>query len=282
MTKDGKKVKAKISLPYNVDINVFNSIIERLAKVGEKGINVRSLYKIINAPNRSIKSQSLSFSQFLGFVETNGNILLLSKLGSQYSYVGSEEKRRVFLATHLPQEYITILNWIKDDGGVMGINQIKNDIIKNWGTPPAERVFNGMINAFARICEYVGLIKYIRGGSASRCELTKLGYDVISITVPYEGTVELPEPQEQKMKPIDLDLFQSLIQTKVLLETSQSDIEKTAKEIIELKKRFPTEFDHYINIIEKILRKDINEKEKSIILLIIIEEILEIIKEKMS
>jgi hypothetical protein len=277
-----KDTKTKISLPYAVDIIVFNFIVDRLAKVGEKGMKIRELFKIINAPSKPLKSKALSFSQYLGFVITKGDLVLLSNLGSQYSYIGSEEEKKNFLAIHLPMSYITILNWIKDAGGVKGVNQIKNDIIKNWGTPPAKRVFNDMINTFARICEYVGLIKYTRGGSASRCELTKVGYDLLSISVPYEEIVELRSPVEEKIKGFNLDLFQSLIQTKVLLETSQSDIEKTAKEIIELKKRFPTEFDHYINIIEKILRKDINEKEKSIILLIIIEEILEIMKEKMS
>ena len=142
----------------------------------EHEINVGGLFKKINAKNKPVKSYSLSLCKFLGFVESEGVKVKLTKLG--FKYINTSQRKE--LAAHnLPDKYLTILGWVKTNNGTMSLDEIKTAIIDNWGTPPKERAFSSMLRIFANYCSYIGVLKYVKG-AAGRIELTQLGYNSLS------------------------------------------------------------------------------------------------------
>ena len=276
-------MKAKIvktDLPYAVDIDVMNQIMRELSRVGDRGERKIDLFKQINANNGPTKSHALRFCKFLGICKQEQNMIHLTPLGSN-AYLSNDAGKKLILAKNLPGRYLTLLKWLDVEGG-KSIYEIKQDISKNWNENPPDRLFGLMINTLARYFEYLGLVKYIKGGPASRLEITKLGHDIVSAPVKtekgsqqkYTETIK-SDPEERSVRDVLVELLYSVNPT----ARKPKDI---IHEITKLKHQLPLEQQSLADILEE--HSDKNEVIESIVKrmlgIIIIKKSTEIDKPK--
>lgn len=181
------KEKNKLDLPYDANFSIVESIVQDLDRVGSNGMNIGDLFKGIAIKSKPLKSQALKWCKFFKLISMNGRDTKLSSLGFQYAHAIKEQKNEI-LIKNIPDKYATILKWISDAEGSMRIKQIKDLFQSNWGFSPNKRLSDSMLNTFARSCEMIGLIKYIKG-PMPRCELTKKGFEVLSL--PSQSNIDI-------------------------------------------------------------------------------------------
>jgi len=183
-----KKTKPEdgFEMPYDVNFTIKESFIKDLDNVGSRGMDIGELFKRSAVKSKPLKSNSLKWCKFFKLVNVEGRHLSLSQLGTKYAHATKEEKQEI-ISNNLPKEYLTILKWISDNEGSMRAEQIKDLFASNWNYSPSKRLANSMINTFARTCDDAGLVKYVKG-QTPRIELTKKGYEILSLPERKENT----------------------------------------------------------------------------------------------
>jgi len=160
-----------------VRIDLFEKIMAELSRAGEKGINIEELYKSLGVIT-PVGSRSLGLCKFLGVVDSDGKKTWLTEIGFNFVYVSKEERKQV-IAQYLPKSYLIMLKWIYNAGGTMPISDIRVSVVKHLEIKVSRRLLESMVTSFANVCEYAGLVNYIKG-KGSRCELTDIGKEFIS------------------------------------------------------------------------------------------------------
>ncbi len=172
-----KNTKKEEQLPYDVRIDLFEKIMAELSRAGEKGINIEELYSSLGV-NTPVGSRSLGLCKFLDFVDSDGKKTWLTENGFNFAYAATETKKQV-IAQNFPKPYLIMLKWIYNAGGSMNISDIRISVVKHLKIKVSRRLLESMVTSFANICEYAGLINYIKG-KGSRCELVDNGKEFIS------------------------------------------------------------------------------------------------------
>lgn len=169
--------KAPLELPYDVSMNLFDSMINSLARSGSKGENIGDLYKTLNTIT-AIASKTTSLLRYLGLIETNGYKIALTTEGFVFANSPIEEKRNIVMKS-LPKNYKIMLSWLKSSkDGSMTTQEIKSSIIKMFNLGLSQRLLDGVVVSFCNFFSHLGIVDYTKG-KGSKCTITELGKSLL-------------------------------------------------------------------------------------------------------
>jgi len=150
-------------------------------------------------------------ADFLGLIITNGYNIEISEIGKLFLANKGEDNKKKFLANNLPKKYKMLLSWVNnaDDEGIMSINELKQAIIKNKLEEKKNTdIYDWMLNQFAKYGEYLGIINYVKGQN-SKCEITEIGKQILSINEKAESPIvneNLPQNKPKQIFYADIEL----------------------------------------------------------------------------
>src|SRR3989338_9182984 len=118
-------------LPYNVDIKLFEDILNDLKTTGQNEIKLGTLWVDVSASGNPNRSYTLTMAKFLNLVDTDKTNVWLTSFGVQTFKYSSGDKRRVSLVNNLPERYKVMFKWIKNAGELL-TSEIKGEYVKNF------------------------------------------------------------------------------------------------------------------------------------------------------
>lgn len=190
----------KIEMPYGADLKTTFRMVEVVGN--EHNMSRSELYRHLPSVKDASKSYSKKMADFLGLIITNGYNVEISEIGNLFLANKGEENKRKFLSNNLPKKYKMLLSWIKNSvEGIISINELKQAIIKNKLEEKKNTdIYDWMLGQFAKYGEYLGILNYIKGQN-SRCEITEVGKQVLSVNEKAETSTSKISLNEEKVKP---------------------------------------------------------------------------------
>lgn len=165
-------------LPYNLDIKLFEDILNDLKTAGPNGIKLGTLWVNVSAAKNVNRSYTLNMAKYLDLVDTDKTNVWLTDIGIQSFKYASGEKRRTILALNMPDRYKTIFKWIKN-AGELSTSAIKGEFVRNLGGPKSTLIFDKAITTFLTYCDYLKIITYTGKGNAAKATITEYGRTVL-------------------------------------------------------------------------------------------------------
>jgi len=171
-------------LPYNLDIDLFESILNDLKSVGLEGIKMGTLWVNVKAAKNLNRSYTLNMAKYLNLIDTDKTNVWLTDMGIQSFKYASGDKRRIILAQSMPDRYKTMFKWIKN-AGELATSEIKGEYVKNLGAPISTLIFDKAIATFLIYCDYLKIITYAGKGNAAKATITEFGKTVLDTETEY-------------------------------------------------------------------------------------------------
>lgn len=167
-------------MPYGADLKTTFAMVEVVGR--EHKILRPELYKHLPSVSNPDKSYAKKMADFLGLITSNGYSIEISETGQLFLANKGEENKKKFLANNLPKNYKMLLSWINNSkDGIMSINELKQAIIKSKIEEKKNtNIYDWMLGQFAKYGEYLGILNFIKGQN-SRCEITEIGRQVLSV-----------------------------------------------------------------------------------------------------
>jgi len=181
----------EIQLPYNLDIKLFEDILNDLKSTSQNEVKLGTLWVNVSASGNPNRSYTLNMTKFLDLTDNDKTNVWFTDTGVQSFKYASGEKRRTILAKNLPDRYMSMFKWIKN-AGEMPSGEIKGEYVKNFGKPKTSSiVFDKSIAAFLTYCDYLKIINYVGKGNAAKAVITSFGRNVLD-----QGDAEVPTTNE--------------------------------------------------------------------------------------
>lgn len=200
-------IKDDTKLPYHADIELFEKMIGDLKTSGSDGVNLDTLWADIGATKNNLRSFTLSLGKYLGLVDSDNKKAWLTEFGTTLRYMSKEERNKK-LATMLPEKYLTMFKWIRDDKELRS-NELKRKFIEAWGNIISASVLDRVIATFLNYCDWLGIVTYQGRGNQAKAIITDSGKRVLEL--PLEKIKPEPEssnsdnpPDEKQNKKLSL------------------------------------------------------------------------------
>ncbi len=194
MTRDESK------LPYHADVELFEKMLTDLKSSDMDGINLDTLWVNIGATKNTLRSFTLSLGRFVGLIDTDNKKIWLTDFGSTLQYMSKDERGKV-LASKLPEKYLTMFKWIRNDKELRS-TEIKRKFIEAWGKTISTAVLDRSVTTFLNYCDWLGIITYQGRGNQAKAIITDLGKRVLEISSQKLST-QHPTPQEIGNIPVE-------------------------------------------------------------------------------
>lgn len=172
-------VKDDIKLPYHADIELFEKMITDLKTSGSDGVNLDTLWADIGATKNGLRSFTLSLAKFLGLVDSDTKKAWLTEFGTTLRYMSKDERNKK-LATVLPDKYLTMFKWIRDEKELRS-NELKRKFIETWGNIISAAVLDRVIATFLNYCDWLGVVTYQGRGNQAKAIITDLGKRILEL-----------------------------------------------------------------------------------------------------
>ena len=193
------KAQKSFRLPYQLDLILLDKILNDLKNTSLEGIKQDTLWLNVGAVKDSNRSYTLNTAKYLGLVETGGGRVWLTPFGLKSIRFSSGDDRKTILTKNLPEEYLVMFKWIKNDQELKS-NEIKQKFIDAWGQPQSSVVLDKAIATFLNYCQYLKLIKYLGKGNQARAVITDFGRTVLDTTVDQESKSQIPPTDPNTVK----------------------------------------------------------------------------------
>lgn len=180
--------ETKFDLPYNVDIELLDKILNDLKNTGKEGVNLETLWIDVGATKNINRSYTLNMAKFLKLVDSNTTKVWLTDFGMKLRY-GTKEERNKLLALNMPQKYLSMFKWILDVGELRS-SEIKSKYIDAWGSPSSTLIWDRAIAVFLNYCQWLNLVVYSGRGNQSKATITNFGRKVLESPLPDEDEKE--------------------------------------------------------------------------------------------
>jgi hypothetical protein len=171
MTRDESK------LPYHADVDLFGKMLDDLKSSGIDGINVDTLWANIGATKNPLRSFTLNLGRFVGLIDTDTKKIWLTDFGSTLQYMSKDERGNA-LASKLPEKYLTMFKWIRNDKELRS-TEVKRKFIETWGKTISTSVLDRTVTTFLNYCDWLGIITYQGRGNQAKAITTDLGKRVL-------------------------------------------------------------------------------------------------------
>jgi hypothetical protein len=193
MSEDRKKGS---QLPYNLDITLFDKMLNEIKNLPSEGIKQTTLWTNLGEAINSNRSYTLNLAKYLRLIERDSTDVILTELGIKCIRYATGEQRKISLAKSMPEEYMAMFKWIKNASELKS-NEIKQKFIDTWGQSLSSIVLDKAIATFLNYCQYLKLLRYIGKGNQARAVMTDFGKKVLDA-----GIIDEPEkPHEAKHEP---------------------------------------------------------------------------------
>ena len=169
--------KDETKLPYHADIELFEKMLTDLKSSDKDGINVETLWANIGATKNSLRSFTLSLGKFVGLMDSDTKKVWLTDFGSTLQYMSKDERGKA-LASKLPEKYLTMFKWIRNDKELRS-TEIKRKFIETWGKIVSTAVLDRTITTFLNYCDWLGVIIYQGRGNQAKAIITDLGKRIL-------------------------------------------------------------------------------------------------------
>ena len=176
--KPSKEKKIKISLPYNLDVKLFEHILNDLKSTGKNGVKLGNLWINVSAAKNLNRSYTLNMITFLEIADSDKTNVWLTDFGVQSIKYASGKKRRTILAKQMPDQYLAMFKWIKSNEE-MTTSEIKGQFVVNYGVPESTLILDKAISSFLIYCDYLEIINFSGKGQGSKAVITKFGSTVL-------------------------------------------------------------------------------------------------------
>ncbi|MFH1337555.1 MAG: hypothetical protein ABIH55_01635 [Nanoarchaeota archaeon] len=172
--------KDENKMPYNVDMKVFDKIINELQHTKEDGISSDKLWINIGESKNLNKSYSLNMTKFLGLVELAGNNIKLTKFGRMVA-INSENKRKVMLAKKLPDKYVAMSKWINMSPHYqMQSGDLKTKYVESFNDIHSPLLLERSVATFIKYLEHIGMATFSGKGKGAKATLTEFGREMLT------------------------------------------------------------------------------------------------------
>ena len=215
MSEDRKK---GTQLPYNLDITLFEKMLNEIKNVPPEGIKQNTLWTNLGEAKNSNRSYTLNLAKYLKLMESDNTDITLTNLGIKCIRYASGEQRKISLAKSMPEEYMAMFKWIKNASELKS-NEIKQKFIETWGQTISSVVLDKVIATFLNYCQYLKLLRYIGKGNQARAVITDFGKKVLDTVItdesgePSESQDGSDEPSKPEIKLSTNDTYPIIIKT---------------------------------------------------------------------
>ena len=90
----------------------------------------------------------------------------------------SKDERGKALASKLPEKYLTMFKWIRNDKELRS-TEVKRKFIEAWGKTISTAVLDRTVTTFLNYCDWLGIITYQGRGNQAKAIITDLGKRVL-------------------------------------------------------------------------------------------------------
>ena len=160
-------------LPYNADIALLDKIVNDLKTTGSQGISLGTLWANVGNPPKFQRSYTLNLGKFVGLLDHDSKRIWFTELGKALMYMSKEDRNRT-LAAKLPDRYLTMLKWIREEKEISP-NNLKSQYIETWGSPPSRGLLDRSVATFLHYCRWLDLVTYSGRGLQSKVAITEFG-----------------------------------------------------------------------------------------------------------
>ena len=189
-----------LKLPYHADIPLFGKILDDLKTSGKEGISISTLWVNIGGTNKNMRSFTINLGKYVGLFDSDGKKIWLTDFGSTLQYMSKDERGKA-LASKLPEKYLTMFKWIRNDGELRS-TEIKRKFIETWSKNISTPVLDRTVTTFLNYCDWLGIITYQGRGNQAKAIITDLGKRALEISSQKPPTQHLT-PQEIGNIPVE-------------------------------------------------------------------------------
>jgi hypothetical protein len=174
------KGQSNVKLPYHTDITLFDKILSDLKTSKSDGISQNTLWANVGATKNNLRSFTLGLGKFVGLLDNDTKKVWLTNFGTTLRYMSKIERNKT-LSLKLPEKYLTMFKWIRDEKE-MRSNDLKRKFIDTWGNTMSAPVLDRAIATFLNYCNWLGIIIYQGRGNQAKAIVTDFGKHVLELS----------------------------------------------------------------------------------------------------